>query len=104
MPNDNLPSGTSDATPDEHDDSAASAAAAPVHAAIDQAADAVSSAARRAQEGAASVRDALDRCVDEACHLGAECAESARTTVRARPLAAIAGALAVGLLIGRLCR
>ena len=76
----------------------------PMHAAIDHAADVAASASQLLQEGLASAREAVDRCVDEACTLGAECTATARSAVRTRPLTAVLGALAVGMLIGRLCR
>lgn len=49
---------------------------------------------------AQSLDDACERCVART----RDCAESTRETVRAQPLRAVAAALAVGLLIGRLMR
>lgn len=79
-------------------------ATGPMHAAIDHAAEAASSAAQSVQQGVATVREALDHCVEDACRLGADCAEATRDTVRARPLTIVLAALAAGVLIGRLCR
>jgi ElaB/YqjD/DUF883 family membrane-anchored ribosome-binding protein len=80
------------------------AATGPLHAALDHAGDAAASAARTIGEGLAAARDSLGRCADDARVLGAEYVENARDSVRVRPLTALVGALAVGVLIGRLCR
>ena len=46
----------------------------------------------------------LDDCVEEVKLMSQECTESARAAIQTRPLAAVAMALAVGLLIGSLSR
>lgn len=79
-------------------------AARPMHAAIDHAADAVSSATQGVQDGVATMREALGHCVEDVCRLGTDCTEAARETVRTRPLTVIFAALAAGLLFGRLSR
>jgi hypothetical protein len=77
---------------------------ASVKAAVDHAAAAVSSAGPRMQDGAAAARETLADCVEEVRLLGQEGTESARSAVRARPLTVLVAALAVGMLVGRLCR
>jgi ElaB/YqjD/DUF883 family membrane-anchored ribosome-binding protein len=81
-----------------------SAAAGPMHAAIDHATQAASSAGQHVNDSLAAAREAIGHCVDEACLLGSECADSTRSAVRTRPLTALVAALGIGLLIGRLCR
>jgi len=64
-----------------------------VHRAVDNAADATMSAA----EWASTI-------AGQAKQVHAQLAESASTTIRARPIAMVAGALVIGYLIGRLAR
>jgi hypothetical protein len=66
---------------------------AKVHHAIDDAADAAKSAARWAST-----------LPDQAQEVRTRLTGSARASIRARPIAAVAGALVVGYLLGRLAR
>ena len=63
------------------------------HSAIDSAADAATSAA-----------DWASTIPEEAKQVQARFTESASASIRARPIATVAGALVVGYLIGRLAR
>lgn len=82
----------------------ASAVAQPVHAATDHVVDAASTAGERIKACMAAARESVDRYIDQACTLSAEGTEAARSAVRIKPLTAVVAALAVGMLIGRLCR
>ncbi len=74
------------------------------HSAIDRMAETAAPAVQRVQDGVQSASDTLSRKADDARELGDEWAESLRCTVRDHPLAAVATALAVGVLIARLSR
>lgn len=56
----------------------------------------------RLAESAAPHIERLQRSAEELRHTGDEWSESLRTTVRANPLASIATALAVGMVLARL--
>lgn len=72
------------------------------HQAIDRLADTAAPHVQRLQQGMASAGDALHQRADQAREMGDEWAESLRCTVRENPLAAVATALVVGVLIARL--
>lgn len=74
------------------------------HSAIDRMAETAAPAVQRIQDGVQTAGDTLSRKADDARELGDEWAESLRCTVRDHPLAAVATALAVGVLIARLSR
>lgn len=74
------------------------------HSAIDRMAETAAPAVQRVQDGVQTASDTLSRKADDARELGDEWAESLRCTVRDHPLAAVATALAVGVLIARLSR
>lgn len=74
------------------------------HSAIDRMAETAAPAVQRVQDGVQTAGDTLSRKADDARELGDEWAESLRCTVRDHPLAAVATALAVGVLIARLSR
>jgi ElaB/YqjD/DUF883 family membrane-anchored ribosome-binding protein len=72
------------------------------HHAIDRLADSAAPHVQRLQQGVASASDTLHERAGQARELGDEWAESLRCTVRENPLAAVATALLVGVLIARL--
>ncbi len=74
------------------------------HETIDRLADYAAPHVQRLQSGVSGASDALQGRVDGIRSTGDEWAESMRTTVRDNPLAAVATALAVGMLIARLTR
>ena len=74
------------------------------HHAIDRLADTAGPAVQRVQSGVHAAGEAITQRAHDARDLGDEWAESVRTTVRENPLAAVATALAVGVLIARLTR
>lgn len=74
------------------------------HQAIDRLADTAGPAMQRVQDGVQAAGDVLSQRADDVRQLGDEWTESVRTTVREHPIAAIATALAVGVLIARLSR
>lgn len=74
------------------------------HSAIDRMADTAAPAVQRLQDGVQAASDTLSQRADDARAMGEEWAESLRSTVREHPLAAIATALAVGVLVARLAR
>jgi len=72
------------------------------HQAIDRLADSAAPHVQRLQQGVADAGDALHERAGQAREMGDEWAESLRCTVREHPLAAVATALVVGVLIARL--
>lgn len=74
------------------------------HGAIDRMAETAAPAVQRLQEGVQAASDTLSQRADDARALSEEWAESLRSSVREHPLAAIATALAVGVLVARLAR
>jgi ElaB/YqjD/DUF883 family membrane-anchored ribosome-binding protein len=74
------------------------------HSAIDRMAETAAPAVQKLQDGVSSASDAISQRADDAREMGEEWAESLRATVRDHPLAAVATALAVGVLIARLAR
>lgn len=74
------------------------------HQAIDSLAETAAPHVQRLEEGLHSAGGTLHTRVDQAREIGDEWADSLRVTVRENPLAAVATALAVGVLIARLTR
>ncbi|HLL13272.1 MAG TPA: hypothetical protein VK439_11340 [Rubrivivax sp.] len=74
------------------------------HNAIDKLADTVAPHVQRLEQGVGTASESLHLRADHAREVGDEWAESLRSTVRENPLAAVATALAVGLLVARLTR
>ncbi|MCE4536307.1 hypothetical protein LXT12_03440 [Pelomonas sp. P7] len=74
------------------------------HSAIDRMAESAAPAVQKLQDGVSSASDAISQRAGDAREMGEEWAESLRATVRDHPLAALATALAVGVLVGRLAR
>ena len=74
------------------------------HSAIDKLADTVAPHVQRLEQGVGTASESLHLRADHAREVGDEWAESLRSTVRENPLAAVATALAVGLLVARLTR
>lgn len=74
------------------------------HQAIDSLAETAAPHVQRLQQGLSSAGGSLHTRMDHARDVGDEWAESLRVTVRENPLAAVATALAVGVLIARLTR
>jgi ElaB/YqjD/DUF883 family membrane-anchored ribosome-binding protein len=74
------------------------------HHTIDKLAETAAPHVQRLEQGVASASESLHARADHAREVGDEWAESLRSTVRENPLAAVATALAVGLLIARLTR
>lgn len=74
------------------------------HQTIDRLAGVAAPQVQKLQEGVTVANDKLHQRADEMRELGSEWTESLRCTVRENPLAAIATALAVGILIARLSR
>lgn len=72
------------------------------HQAIDRLADSAAPHVQRLQKGVADASDTLHDKAGQAREMGDEWAESLRCTVRENPLAAVATALVVGVLIARL--
>ncbi len=72
------------------------------HSAIDRLAEAAAPAVQRLQDGVSSTSGALSERADHVREMGDEWAESLRVTVRENPLAAVATAVAVGILISKL--
>ena len=96
-------------------DSASSAMASPsgdmlsrvverAHATIDRLAETAAPHVHRLQEGASSAGGMLHSHADQAREMGDEWAQSLRGTVRENPLAAVAAALALGVIIAKLSR
>jgi ElaB/YqjD/DUF883 family membrane-anchored ribosome-binding protein len=74
------------------------------HQTIDKLAETAAPHVQRLEQGVASASETLHARADHVREVGDEWAESLRSTVRENPLAAVATALAVGLLIARLTR
>ena len=74
------------------------------HSAIDRLAESATPAVQRVQDGVQAAGDTLSQKAADARELGDEWAESLRSTVREHPIAAVATALAVGVLVARLAR
>lgn len=72
------------------------------HATIDRLADSAAPAVQRMGESAAAAEDALHAKADELSALRDEWVDRVRTTVRANPLLAVAGAVALGLVLARI--
>jgi len=74
------------------------------HQTIDRLADTAAPHVQKLQEGMSSAGEMVSERAGQARDTGEEWAESVRATVRDNPLAAVATAVAVGLLIARLTR
>lgn len=74
------------------------------HATIDRLAVGVAPAVHRLGERVASAEDALQATTDQFRETRDQWSESLRSAVRSRPLAYLAGALALGALIARVTR
>jgi ElaB/YqjD/DUF883 family membrane-anchored ribosome-binding protein len=74
------------------------------HDGIDSLADSAKPAIENMGERAAVAEAALRATTDQLRETGDEWVESVRTTVRENPLAAVAAALALGLLVARITR
>ena len=74
------------------------------HDTIDRLAERAAPHVQRLQQGVHNANDKLHRGADEVLRSRDEWTESLRSTVREHPLAALATALAVGVLITRLTR
>jgi len=74
------------------------------HQTIDRLAESAAPHVRKLQDGVTGANEKLHEKADHAKQLGDEWSESLRSTVRDHPLAAVATALAVGMLIARLTR
>lgn len=72
------------------------------HDTVDRLAAQAAPHVQRLQDGVAQTGDTLKARADQASAMGDEWADSLRTTVREHPLAAVATALAVGLVLARL--
>lgn len=72
------------------------------HAGIDHLADSARPRLQRLQEGVHNAGDTLRSKTQEARETGDEWVESLRTSVREHPLAALAAAAALGVLVARL--
>jgi ElaB/YqjD/DUF883 family membrane-anchored ribosome-binding protein len=72
------------------------------HSTIDRLADTAAPAVSKLQESVAGAGNKLHAGADHMREVGDEWAESLRSTVRENPLASVAVALAVGMLIARL--
>lgn len=69
------------------------------HGAIDRMAETAAPAVQRLQDGVRAAGDTLSQQASDARALGDEWTESVRCTVRQHPIAALATALAVGVLV-----
>lgn len=74
------------------------------HNTIDRLAETAAPHVERLQDGVASAADAVHSRAGQLREIGDEWADSLRSTVRENPLAALAAALAVGMLVSRLTR
>jgi len=74
------------------------------HETIDRLAETAAPHVQRLQDGVLNANDTLQSRAGQLRETGDEWAESLRTTVRDNPLAAVATALAVGMIISRLTR
>ena len=74
------------------------------HATIDRLAESAAPHVHRLSESASSAGELLHNRADQARELGDEWTQSLRSTVREHPLAALATALALGVIIAKLSR
>lgn len=74
------------------------------HATIDRLAETAAPHVHRLSQGASSATDVLHDRADQARELGDEWTQSLRSTVRENPLATVAAALALGVIIAKLSR
>jgi len=74
------------------------------HQTIDRLADTAAPHVQKLQDGMSSAGDTVSERAGQARDVSEEWAESLRSTVRENPLAAVAAALAVGLLVARITR
>lgn len=74
------------------------------HSAIDRMAETAAPTVQKLQDGVQAASDTLSQRADDARAMSEAWAESLRSTVREHPLAAVATALAVGVLVARLAR
>ena len=74
------------------------------HSAIDRVAETAAPTVQKLQDGVQAASDTLSQRADDAREMSEAWAESLRSTVREHPLAAVATALAVGVLVARLAR
>lgn len=74
------------------------------HHTIDRLAETAAPHVQRLEQGVSSASESLHQRADHVREVGDEWAESLRSTVRENPLAALATALAVGVLIARITR
>lgn len=74
------------------------------HGAIDRVAETAAPAVQRLQDVVRAAGDTLTQRASDARALGDEWTESVRCTVRQHPIAALATALALGVLVARLSR
>lgn len=74
------------------------------HDTVDRLADRAAPAVRQLGEGLAAAEVALHAKTDQLRETGDAWAESARSTVRAKPLACVTGAFVLGVVLARLTR
>jgi len=74
------------------------------HATIDRLAETAAPHVQRLSQGASSASDVLHDRAGQARELGDEWTQSLRSTVRDNPLATVAAALALGVIIAKLSR
>jgi len=72
------------------------------HNTVDRLAESAAPHVQRLQEGVNSASEMLHARTDQAREVGDEWAESLRTTVREHPLASLAAALAIGIVVAKL--
>ena len=72
------------------------------HNTVDRLAETAAPHVQRLQEGVNSASEMLQSRTDQAREVGDEWAESLRTTVREHPLASLAAALAIGMVVAKL--
>ena len=72
------------------------------HQTIDRLAESAAPHIQRLEQGVTSASDTLHTRADQARELGDEWTETLRTTVRENPLASVAAAVAIGLLLAKL--
>ena len=74
------------------------------NAQVDRSAEAVHRAVDSAADTATSAAEWASTIAEQARQVQARLTESASTSIRARPIATVAGAIVVGYLLGRLAR
>ena len=72
------------------------------HQTIDRLADTVAPHVQRMQDGVSTANQSLHARTDDMREMGDEWADSVRSTVRENPLAAVAAAVAIGILVAKL--